>query len=81
MKRRKAGIKKGGRVMDCRVKGPWVQIPSLFLTSRTETNSLSQVVTDEGGKMLCTVKLVKKDSHGGVFDMAVEQLELFRKLH
>ena len=31
--------------------------------------------------MLCTVKWVKKVSCGGVFDLAVEQPQLFRKLH
>ena len=31
--------------------------------------------------MLGTVKWVKKVSYGGVFDLAVEQPQLFRKLH
>ena len=31
------------------------------------------------GHMLCTVKWVKKVSCGGVFDLAVEQPQLFRK--
>ena len=30
--------------------------------------------------MLCTVKWGKKVSYGGVFDLAVEQPQLFRKL-
>ena len=47
-----------------------------------DTNQFS-ITSGQGwlGPMLCTVKLVKKVSCGGVFDLAVEQPQLFRKLH
>ena len=54
-----------------------VQIPGSILTSRTETSSLhewSGIVET----MLCRVKKV---SYGEVFDLAIEQPQLVRKLH
>ena len=37
-------------------------------------------ITSGQWHMLCTVKWVKNFKFGGVFDLAVEQLQLFRKL-
>ena len=62
-----------GRVTDCGVRGIGFKSPGSILTSRTETNSLSRV--------LCTGKWVKNIiACGGVFDLADEQPQLFRKL-
>ena len=70
-----------GRVTDCWVRGLWFKSPGSILTSRTETSSLSRVVWDGLRPMLCTGKWVKKIvSYGGVFDLAVQQPQLFRKL-
>ena len=58
-------------------RGLGVKFPGSILTSRTETSSLSRVV-GWWRPMLCTVKYMKKVSYGRVFDLAVEQSQLFR---
>ena len=56
-----------------------ISTPGSILTSRTETSSLSRVVRDSWDP--CSVPLSEgKVSCGGVFDLAVEQPQLFRKL-
>ena len=40
---------------DCGVRGLWFKSPGLFLTSKTETSSLSRVVRDGGDP--CSVPL------------------------
>ena len=59
--------------MDCGVRGLGFKSPGSILTSRTLTSSLSLVVRDGGDPFSSTVKWVKKVSHGGVFDLTVEQ--------
>ena len=71
-----------GRVTDCGVRGLGFKYPCSILTSRTETNSLSRVVRDGWDpRSNALIKWVKKVPCGGVFDMAVEQPQLFRKLN
>ena len=62
------------------VQIPGLKSPGSILTSRTETSSLSRVVR-AGWDPCSTGKWVKKKiSCGWVFDLAVEQPQLFRKL-
>ena len=67
-----------GRVTDCGVRDLGFKSPGSILTSRTEISSLSRVVRD--GWDLCSVPLSgeNKVSWTGVFDLAVEQPQLFR---
>ena len=69
-----------GWLTDCRVRGLRFKSPGSILTSRTETSSL--ITSGQGwlGPMLCTIKRGEKVSCGGVFDLAIEQPQLFRKL-
>ena len=69
-----------GRVTDCGVRGLWFKSQGSILTSRTETSSLLRVVRD--GWDPCSIPLSggKKVSYGAVFDLAVEQPQLFKKL-
>ena len=61
------------------VRGLGFKSQCLILTSITETSFLSRVVRD--GWDPCSVPLsVGKKSCGGVFNLAVEQPQLFRKL-
>ena len=72
-----------GRVTDCEVaQRSRVQIRGLILTirNRTETSSLSRV-RDGGDPCSVPFSALKKVSNGGVFDLAVEQPQLLRKLH
>ena len=64
------------------VRGLGFKSPGSILTSRTETSSLSRVVRD-GWDPCSLYREVgeKKVSRGGVIDLAVEQPQLFRKLH
>ena len=68
-----------GRVADCRVRGLRFKSPGLILTSRTETSSLSRVDRDGWDPYPVPLSGGKK-SRGGVFDLAVEQPQLFRKI-
>ena len=70
-----------GTVTDCGVRGLGFKSPSSILTSRTETSSLSRVVRDGGDPFSVPLSGQKIVSHGGVFDLAVEQPQLFRKLY
>ena len=69
------------RVTDCTVRGLEFKPPGSILTSRTETSSLSRVVRD--GWDPCSIPLSGGGGNvscGGVFDLAVEQPQLLRKL-
>ena len=69
-----------GRATDCRVRGLGFESPESILLSRTETSSPSRVVRADG--FPCSVPLGgwKKVSYSGVFDSAVEQPQMFKKL-
>ena len=56
-----------------------VQIP--WLDSNFQNRNQFSITSGQGwlGPMLCTVKWEKKVCCGGVFDLAVEQPQLFRK--
>ena len=69
-----------GWVTDCGVRGVGFKSQGSILTSTTDSLSCT---SSQGWlePMLCTGKWVKKmASCGGVFDLAVEQPQLFRKL-
>ena len=68
------------KVTDCGVRGLGFKSPGSILTSRTETSSLSRVVNDGWDRCSVTLSDEKKVSCCGVFDLAVEQPQLFRKL-
>ena len=73
------------RVTDCGVRGLGFipETAGSILTSTVEQKSVlyHEQFGIEYRPMPCTVKWVKKVSYGGAFDLTVEQLQLFRKLH
>ena len=61
------------------IRGLWFKSPGSILNSRTETSSLSRVVGD--GWDPSSVPLIGGEvSCGGIFDLAIEQPQPFRKL-
>ena len=65
---------------DCGVRGLVFKSPGSILTSGTENSSISRLVRDAGDPFSVPLSGRKIVSYGEVFDLAVEQPQLFRKL-
>ena len=68
-----------GRVTDCGVRGLGFKSPGSILTSRTETVLYHEWSGMVETHALCGSVGEKKVSYGGVFDLADEQPQRFRK--